>query len=256
VRPTITRREWGARHGAGNATSGAKLHAFLHHSATSRPPCGATLEELHAEIRRIEAYHARHLTPTNPRIGYTHGSDPAGRRFEGTGWGRIGAHTKDRNSSSYGYVLLLDSDTDKPTAAQIEDVGAWRAEGVALGHLHPRHSLLGHRDAVATACPGRHAYEMIVRAGSMPAPVPTPSPIGPAAVLPRPSLRKGSGGGGAPADIREAVRELQRRLGLPARYQTGYFWIQTDGAVRDLQRRHGLKADGIVGPKTWAILGA
>lgn len=33
-----------------------------------------------------------------------------------------------------------------------------------------------------------------------------------------------------------------------------FFWTQTDKAVRTFQSKSGLKADGIVGPKTWAVL--
>jgi peptidoglycan hydrolase-like protein with peptidoglycan-binding domain len=48
------------------------------------------------------------------------------------------------------------------------------------------------------------------------------------------------------------VRDLQRRLGVPA---DGQFGPQTTAAVKRFQRRHGLRADGVVGPATWAALG-
>lgn len=48
------------------------------------------------------------------------------------------------------------------------------------------------------------------------------------------------------------VAELQRALGVePA---TGLFRTLTREAVIDFQRAHGLKPDGVVGPKTWAVL--
>jgi peptidoglycan hydrolase-like protein with peptidoglycan-binding domain len=60
---------------------------------------------------------------------------------------------------------------------------------------------------------------------------------------PRPVLRRGS--------IGEAVRELQRLLGIAA---DGQFGPITDLAVRAFQRRTQLLPDGIVGRMTWAAL--
>jgi peptidoglycan hydrolase-like protein with peptidoglycan-binding domain len=67
----------------------------------------------------------------------------------------------------------------------------------------------------------------------------------------QPTLRRGSRG--------EAVKELQRRLqaaGFNPGAIDGIFGQGTDSAVRAFQRARGLTADGIVGPNTWAKLGA
>lgn len=49
------------------------------------------------------------------------------------------------------------------------------------------------------------------------------------------------------------VKQLQTKLGIEA---NGIFGAATEAAVREFQRQHNLVADGIVGPKTWAALGA
>lgn len=49
------------------------------------------------------------------------------------------------------------------------------------------------------------------------------------------------------------VAELQTKLGLPA---DGRFGAATEAAVEEFQDTHGLTPDGVVGPKTWAALGA
>lgn len=60
----------------------------------------------------------------------------------------------------------------------------------------------------------------------------------------RPTLRRGAVG--------DLVQLLQRRLGMAA--VDGVFGAKTEAAARVFQRDHDLVPDGIVGPKTWAVL--
>ncbi|BAY44339.1 putative N-acetylmuramoyl-L-alanine amidase [Scytonema sp. HK-05] len=66
-----------------------------------------------------------------------------------------------------------------------------------------------------------------------------------------PVIRKGDTGG--------AVKLLQNILialdYLDTDSPTGKFQDQTDEAVRNFQEENDLKVDGIVGPKTWDLLG-
>jgi peptidoglycan hydrolase-like protein with peptidoglycan-binding domain len=244
-----SRTTWGARHGTGNVTAGAKLEAYLHHSGAAILTPTSTRFAEEAEIRRIEDYHAR--TKGWGRIGYTHVVAPSGRIYEGTGWGRVGAHTGGRNSSSYGICVLMDGSTTAPRAEVAAVVQEWRLLGIRLGHLHPQHSFRGHRAVVATECPGDRLWNAVLLPLTA---SPTPTVSGDAAIAPMPTLRMGSGGATAPVHLREAVRELQRRLGMRDEHRTGYFGPITDAAVRAFQQRVGLTADGVVGPATWAKL--
>jgi len=60
----------------------------------------------------------------------------------------------------------------------------------------------------------------------------------------RPTLRRGATG--------PFVQQVQTKLGLPA---DGQFSPDLEAAVRQFQRNNGLVPDGIVGPKTWAVIG-
>ena len=63
------------------------------------------------------------------------------------------------------------------------------------------------------------------------------------------TLRKGCSG--------EDVKELQADLilhGYNPGTADGYFGSKTEAAVKAFQRDYGLTADGVVGPKTWAVL--
>jgi len=59
----------------------------------------------------------------------------------------------------------------------------------------------------------------------------------------RPTLRYDAAG--------DAVRELQKRLGVPA---TGWFGADTQRAVRRFEAEQGLVVNGVVGRRTWAHL--
>ena len=81
-----------------------------------------------------------------------------------------------------------------------------------------------------------------IMSGQTPPPILIPSaePVGQA----RRTLRRGDSG--------ELVTELRRKLNIPG--TDGTFGPKTEAAVREIQRQHGMVPDGIVGPKTWALV--
>ena len=62
---------------------------------------------------------------------------------------------------------------------------------------------------------------------------------------------------GSPATVSAKVVDIQRCLknaGFYAGKIDGVKGKQTRQAIRDFQQAHGLKADGVVGPRTWGML--
>jgi len=94
------------------------------------------------------------------------------------------------------------------------------------------------RVAAATA-----AVLLVATASPATPPAAAHSPL-PASASPRPVLALGDQG--------DDVRLVQQRLRLPV---DGRFGARTRNAVQVLQGAAGLKADGVVGPATWAALG-
>jgi peptidoglycan hydrolase-like protein with peptidoglycan-binding domain len=76
----------------------------------------------------------------------------------------------------------------------------------------------------------------------IPAAEPGPQPNNAA---PRPTLRRGASG--------DLVKLIQGKCGVDA---DGVFGANTEAAVRAFQQARGAVPDGIVGPKTWALLDA
>jgi hypothetical protein len=79
-----------------------------------------------------------------------------------------------------------------------------------------------------------------IMASAAPPPIviPATDPLG------RPTLRRGARG--------DLVKQIQSKLHIDP---DGIFGAVTEAAVRQFQRDNGLVPDGIVGPRTWAILG-
>lgn len=69
-----------------------------------------------------------------------------------------------------------------------------------------------------------------------------------------PIVREGSGGTGQSWAVKNAQKLLVRHGCLKRNNVTGSFGRATDEGVKRFQRTCGLKADGVVGAKTWAAL--
>ena len=91
----------------------------------------------------------------------------------------------------------------------------------------------------------RDELDRLKAAGALPGTTPTPPPSSSG----RPELHKGDTG----HDVVDLQTELVHRGAKIA--TDGRFGAGTEAAVKAFQRSKGLRADGIVGPKTWKALG-
>jgi len=110
-------------------------------------------------------------------IGYNFVVMLDGSAWEGRGWGLVGAHCPDHNTSGIGVQIHLGG-AQQPTPAALATTRALYDE--ACRRSGRQLAKRGHRDGIATECPGTALYAW-VRAG-MPAPAP---PLTPTPALPR-----------------------------------------------------------------------
>jgi N-acetylmuramoyl-L-alanine amidase len=124
---------------------------WLHHSVTNPTP------DPFADMRTIQRIGIQRFG----YFSYSYGVHTSGTVLEGQGL-RVGAHTKQRNSTSFGIVLIGNYENRVVMPEQIEairelidhlqDTGALRRGVYPTG---------GHRDLMDTLCPGRYGYEVL-----------------------------------------------------------------------------------------------
>ncbi|HEX2850736.1 MAG TPA: peptidoglycan recognition protein, partial [Acidimicrobiales bacterium] len=181
--PTILPRSyWGADESIRQGTPefAPETRMAVHHTAG---PEGA---DPSATIRAIYAYHVQ-VNGWND-IGYNFLIDSSGRIYEGrhsrdlapgevptgedsAGDGVIGAHTLNNNTGTVGVAFLGDFTSAVPTPAAFDALQrllAWKADrhgidpmGTTTWSTGPQPTIIGHRDAYATECPGQALYDRL-----------------------------------------------------------------------------------------------
>ena len=180
----VTRAQWGADEsmkGNDPPVYAPIRRLALHHTA------GAEGDDPAATVRAIFAYHTQSNGWND--IGYNFLVDSTGRIYEGrlaraynsgeipTGEdldnrGVIGAHISGNNTGTVGVALLgnfaAEDSPTTPAIAAAERVFAWKADrhdvdvlGTTTWTSGERSTLIGHRDAGATACPGDRLYDRL-----------------------------------------------------------------------------------------------
>jgi N-acetylmuramoyl-L-alanine amidase/LGFP repeat len=173
----FNRREWGADESLNDQCwrpiygSSAKM-VFVHHTVNSNH---YSRSEGKAIVRSIHAYHTQSRGWCD--IGYNFLIDKYGQTYIGrTGGPRRpvrGAHAGDYNTNSVGVSLIGNFEEVRPSKrmknALVRFIG-WRL-GTSYVPAHGKvriegtrfSRISGHRDADATACPGRYVYRWLPR---------------------------------------------------------------------------------------------
>jgi hypothetical protein len=180
----VTRAQWGADESMRKPEPpefAPITRLAVHHTAGQEGP------DPKATVRAIYAYHTQSNGWND--IGYNFLVDSSGTVYEGrwarevpsgelpngediNGLGVTGAHIAGNNTGTVGVALLGDfSGSASPTRPAIESlqrVLAWKADrhdidvlGTTMWTSGERSTLIGHRDAGSTACPGDRLYERL-----------------------------------------------------------------------------------------------
>jgi N-acetylmuramoyl-L-alanine amidase/FG-GAP-like repeat len=167
----FSRAQWGADESIRGKSSlhYFEVHAgFVHHTVNAND---YTRAQVPALIRSIYAYHV--LVRGYSDIGYNFLVDRFGRIWEGRygGVGRpvVGAHTKPYNDYVFAMSVIGNYETARPTDRLLRAYGRLFAWKLSLHGVDPSSTrqkvgstyfkaINGHRDASATACPGKYLY--------------------------------------------------------------------------------------------------
>ncbi|HEU4947719.1 MAG TPA: peptidoglycan recognition protein [Kribbella sp.] len=172
----VSRRRWGAderlRSHNGAACARPKYTttveaAFVHHTADRND---YTRAQVPAMVRAMYTYHVKSRGWCD--LGYNFLVDRFGRAFEGRYGGAqlpvLGAHTASYNANSFGVALIGNFENAAPPQAMLETTArviAWKLDANYRSPLATivldgsrLHTVSGHRDTKATACPGKQLY--------------------------------------------------------------------------------------------------
>lgn len=118
-----------------------------------------------AEESIVRGVQRHHMTTRGwSDIAYNFLVGKSGWIYRGRGWRNQGGATgngKDRHSLSI--CLIGNYENTKPTSVQLVAIVQWIITGIEKGHIVPDVRIHGHRDAYATACPGRNVMTHLPR---------------------------------------------------------------------------------------------
>uniref|UniRef100_A0A8D0CH11 Peptidoglycan recognition protein 6 n=1 Tax=Scleropages formosus TaxID=113540 RepID=A0A8D0CH11_SCLFO len=134
-------------------------YMYIHHTYEPGEPC-VSFEQCAAAMRSMQRYHQESNGWDDIGYSFVAGSD--GYIYEGRGWYWQGAHTGGYNSKGYGVAIIGDFTVRLPSQHTLNLVkDELPACAVSGGRLVPTYIVHGHRQMVATECPGNALYEEI-----------------------------------------------------------------------------------------------
>uniref|UniRef100_A0A182N1R7 Peptidoglycan recognition protein family domain-containing protein n=1 Tax=Anopheles dirus TaxID=7168 RepID=A0A182N1R7_9DIPT len=155
----VTRTEWLAQPPREELTD-LKLpvnNVIIAHTATE----GCTTQQAcKALVQSMQRYHMN--TNKYGDIGYNYLIGGDGSVYEGRGWSKVGAHTKDYNTYSQGIAFIGNYETnDHPTEAQMQQLETLLHNGTASGWLAGDYKLFGALQLKTTISPGKFLMEAL-----------------------------------------------------------------------------------------------
>lgn len=234
----VTRAQWGARapRNVSNNITPANGGVAIHHVGTgsvARPDHS----QCAAQVRGIQNFHMDEKTWSD--IAYTYLVCAHDHIFVGRGKNvRTAANGSSSGNQNWYAVCGLVGDGD---AIGEKLVDAYKSAIVDLRTSGGAgRGVTGHRDHVATTCPGEKLYEMVTE-GTL-TPGPGVAPPWPGIYQSYPPIMRGS-----------SVTTWQKQMRVRGWSITadGAYGPASKSACTSFQRDNGLTADGIVGPATW-----
>lgn len=160
----ITREQWGAGSASPSTYGTTTLPGLaqiynkisVHHDASLAPP---TMTEAQGK-QRMRDHQEQHQAQGWSDIGYHYVIDPHGRIYGGRTIFAPGAHVEHANTGNLGICLMGNFEQQTLPAPQqvaLIDLAAWWCDSL---DIDPQ-AIQGHRDFLATACPGRSLYSRL-----------------------------------------------------------------------------------------------
>ncbi|CAG9559122.1 unnamed protein product [Danaus chrysippus] len=131
-------------------------YVVIHH--TYIPGACSTPVECKADMRSMQNYH---ISMGWGDIGYNFCIGSDGGVYEGRGWDNIGIHAGPANNYSIGICLIGDWRVEEPPEAMLESTKALIETGVLNGKVSSTYKLVGHKQVMATECPGNALFNII-----------------------------------------------------------------------------------------------